>query len=419
MYYKRYVEEEIRRRLRSSGAVLIKGPKFCGKSTTARLFAKSSLVLDGESVVSSVRISPKDALIGEKPRLIDEWQRAPQLWDAIKSDLDKEYVFGKYILTGSATPADTSSIFDSGAGRISILPMYTLSLYESGESSGRVSLGSLFKGEGFSPRYDDGPGLRDIAYLLCRGGWPISVLSEKGEAALDSTRYYYEGLFNFSDSDNSAYRSKDSELLTSLLKSYARNVSTEAGFSVIKGDLGTSRDLTPYTFNQYVRTLRDLFIIADLPAWSPAIRSKTAIRTTPTIHFIDTSLAACALGLSPDDLLGDFRTFGFFFEDFAIRDLRIYASALGGELRHYRDGSGLECDAILHLRDGSWGAIEIKIGGEEAIEKGAKSLTRLKEKMGAKSDLKGPSFLMVLTGVGPTYQRKDGVYVVSITDLKA
>ena len=420
MYYNRLLEKEIDLKLKTSGAVLVAGPKFCGKTTTCMLYQKSFIKLNTKQVIAMARMNPKAVLRGETPRLIDEWQKAPDIWNQVKDDLDFNYEFGKFILTRSSTPADKTEVHHSGAGRITPLLMRPMSLFESKESKGTVSLQNLFDGTGDYPwEIDHDFTLEDVAHLLCRGGWPISVLAQK-EIALEITKNYWNGLFVFEDCENERFRNKKPEVLKMIVKSYARHISTEAAISTIIADVRQSNERTmdPKTFDDYMEALKDLYLIEDMPAWNPNIRSKTSIRSTPTRHFIDTSIACRALNIMPDNLLRDLESFGLFFEDMAVRDLKIYASTLGGEVLHYRDNAGLECDAVVHLEDGRWGAIEIKLGGDELIKAGAASLKALKAKIEEKSDEKSPSFLMVLTAVGGAYQREDGVYVASINYLK-
>ena len=419
-YIKRYAERDIERALRSSGAVVVVGPKFCGKTTTSMLFQKSFMKLNTNSRIQLARLNPKQALEGDNPRLIDEWQTVPEIWNYVKEDLDNEYQFGKYILTGSSTPVDKSEIHHSGAGRIVAVKMRPMSLFESGESKGSVSLLELFEGKPLTS-FDENEKftLEDVAFLTCRGGWPISVISDKS-VSLDVTRNYYNSLFVFEDCDNENFRNKRADILKMILRSYARNISTEASKQSIIDDVKQSNERTmdSRTFDDYIEALQDLYIISDIEAWNPNIRSKTSIRTTPTRHFVDTSIACRALNLFPEDLMNDLESFGLFFEDLAVRDLSIYAQAHGGEVRHYRDKNGLECDAIVHLEDGRWGAIEIKLGGDKLIEDGAKSLTALKNKIEKQSREPNPSFLMILTARGSLYQREDGIYVVPINCLK-
>ena len=420
MYYPRLVEKEIELKLKTSGAVVVAGPKFCGKTTTCMLYQKSFVKLNTKQSIAMARLNPKAMLKGETPRLIDEWQKAPDIWNQVKDDLDYNYEFGKYILTGSSTPADKTEVHHSGAGRIAPVMMRPMSLWESKDSKGGVSLGDLFNGgEAFTWDTNQDFSLDDVAFLLCRGGWPISVLASK-DIAIEITKNYWNGLFVFEDQENERFRNKKPEVLKMIIRSYARHISTEAAISTIIADVRQSNERTmdTKTFDDYLEALKDLYILEDMPAWNPNIRSKTSIRSTPTRHFVDTSIACRALGVMPEDLLADLESFGLFFEDMAVRDLKVYAATMGGDVKHYRDNAGLECDAVIHLENGQWGAIEIKLGGDELIEAGAASLKRLKTKLAEKSDEKAPSFLMVLTAVGGSYQREDGVYVAPINLLK-
>jgi hypothetical protein len=420
MYYERLIESEIALKMRSSGAVVVAGPKFCGKTTTCMLYQKSFVKLNTLSAINLARMNPRAMLEGEKPRLIDEWQKAPDIWNYVKDDLDFSYEFGKYILTGSSTPADKTEVHHSGAGRITPVKMRTMSLWESKESSGTVSLRSLFDGVAdFQWTLNEGFTLADVAHILCRGGWPISVLAPK-DISIEITKNYWNSLFVFEDCENERFRNKRPDVLKMIVKSYARHISTEAAVSTIIADVRQSNErlMDVKTFDSYMEALNDVYIVEDMKAWNPNIRSKTSIRSTPTRHFVDTSIACRALGVMPDDLLRDLESFGLFFEDMAVRDLRVYADTLHGEVMHYRDNAGLECDAVVHLDDGRWGAIEIKLGGDELIEAGANSLKLLKSKIETKSDENSPSFLMVLTAVGGAYRRDDGVFVVPINALK-
>lgn len=420
-YFPRLIENKIQQKLNSSGAVLVAGPKFCGKTTTCMRFQKSFIKLNTKQVIDVAKINPRGVLNGEAPRLIDEWQTVPDIWNCVKDDLDFDYEFGKYLLTGSSTPAEKTDIYHSGAGRIVPLKMRTMSLYESADSSGSVSLSALFA----HPDMDifdmnENFTLRDAAYLTCRGGWPISVQDDK-DLGLEITGNYYDSLFVFENSENEQFRNKKPEIFKMIIRSYARNISTEAPVSTILQDICASNNRTfdRKTYDDYMYALKDLFIIEDMEAWNPNIRSKTSIRSTPTRHFTDTSIACRAMNISPDDLMNDLNTFGLFFEDMAVRDLCIYAGTADGEVKHYRDNSGLECDAVLHLPNGKWAAIEIKLGGEKLIEDGAESLKRLKEKIETKSNENAPEFLMILTACGPAYKRsQDGIYVVPINCLK-
>ena len=420
MYYERLIEEQIALKLKTSGAVVVAGPKFCGKTTTCMLYQKSFVKLNTKQAIAMARMNPKAVLVGENPRLIDEWQKVPDIWNQVKDELDFNYEFGKYILTGSSTPADKADVHHSGAGRITPLKMRPMTLWESKESKGTVSLKDLFDGgENFPWDMNTEFTLEDVAFLLCRGGWPIAVLAPR-DIALEITKNYYNGLFVFEDSENERFRNKKPEVLRMILRSYARNISSEAAVSTIISDIRQSNERTmdTKTYDDYMEALKDLYIIEDLEAWNPNIRSKTSIRSTPTRHFVDTSIACRSLGVSPGDLMRDLDSFGLFFEDFAVRDLSVYAGNMGGVVKHYRDNAGLECDAVVHLEDGRWGGIEIKLGGDDLIEDGADSLKKLRDKIVEKSNEKAPSFLLVLTAVGGAYKREDGVFVAPINLLR-
>lgn len=421
VYYDRYIEKQIERALKTSGALVVAGPKFCGKTTTCMRYQKSVMKLNTAQTIRMAAMDPSMVLKGEKPRLIDEWQKVPDIWNQVKNDLDEEYVFGKYILTGSSTPAEKTQIHHSGAGRITPIKMRPMSLFESKDSKGTVSLSGLFNGVGLE-EFDENKEftLSDVAFLLCRGGWPVSVVSHK-DIAVEITRNYYNSLFVFEDSDNEKFRNLKPETFRMILRSYARNISSEAPLSTILEDVRQSNERTmdSKTLSTYLNALKDLFILEDMEAWNPNIRSKTSIRSTPTRHFVDPSLACRALNIGPEDLMSDLKSFGLFFEDMAVRDLRIYADMIGGEARHYRDNAGLECDSVIHLENGKWAAVEIKLGGDKLVEEGVKSLNKLKNKMETKSDLPSPVFMMVLTATGPLYRRPDGIFVVPINMLKA
>lgn len=414
-YYERFIEKEIERKLRSSGAVVIEGPKFCGKTTTALRYGKSNIRLNTSRAIELAKIETRNVLNGEVPRVIDEWQTVPDIWNEVKAWIDESPAFGQFILTGSSTPADKRGIYHSGAGRITTVKMRPMSLSESRESHNTISLQKLFE-DADATVFDENKDatLRKVAFYLCRGGWPLSILSDD-EIALDVTRNYYEGLFHFEYSENEKFRNKKPELMRMILRSYARNISTEAPTKTIQTDVISSnnRTLDNKTLDDYLDALRDLFIIEDIEAWNPNLRSKAAIRTTPTRHFVDTSVATSVLGITPDDLLNDLNSFGLFFEDLAVRDLVIYASYIGATVKHYRDSSGLECDAIIHFENGKWAAVEIKLGGEKLIEEGAKNLEKLKQIV----DNENLAFRMILTATGPAYRRKDGIYVVPINCL--
>lgn len=418
MYYNRLIESIIEKKIKSSGAVLVQGPKFCGKTTTSKLFCKSIIQLIDNDIIEIVSADPKIALNGDKPRLIDEWQNVPELWNYVRNQVDLDNTFGEYILTGSTTPVDSDKIHHSGAGRITPIKMSTMTLFESRESKGLVSLKDLFDNPNLEIfDLNEDYGLTDTAFYICRGGWPLSKNDDK-EISLEVTQNYYEGLFNFKNSENKKYKRKKPAILRMLLRSYARNISTEASFQTILEDImsSNSRVMDIKTFDSYVEIAKELFIIEDIEAWTPNIRSKAAIRTTATRHFVDTSIACCALNISPSDLLNDYKTFGFLFEDFAVHELKVYADYLGGEVRHYRDSNGLECDAVVHLKDGRWGAIEIKLGSEKGIKDGVESLNSLEKNIDA--SYTKPSFKMILTANGRAYKRADNIYVIPINLLR-
>lgn len=419
-YRKRIADEILKRKLEGKGAVLIEGPKWCGKTTTAEQIARSILYMDDpekrEQNVLMATLNPKMLLDGDNPRLIDEWQIAPKLWDAIRFEIDHRKGFGHFILTGSAVPVETTEITHSGTGRITWMTMRPMSLFESGESSGEVSLGELFK----TPEFIEGKSLLDLnrlAFVCCRGGWP-QTLEMRDEVALDQAYDYLDAVVN-NDINRADGVKKDSEKVKRLMRSYARNQGTQTPNTVLAEDTkyndGTS--IGEETVASYVSALKKIFVVEDVPAWNPNLRSKTAIRTTDTRYYVDPSIAAAALGAGPNDLIQDLNSFGFILETLCIRDLRVYADALNGNVYHYRDKDGLECDAVIHLRNGSYGLVEIKLGGDKLINEGAETLKQLYTKIDT-TKMKSPSFMMVLTGVGDyAYRRQDGVYVVPISTL--
>ena len=423
-YINRLIEKQLERKLMTSGCVMVIGPKFCGKSTMCKKFSKSQYLLNTTNAINLIKADPKLALTGEMPHLIDEWQKVPELWNLIKADLDEDYVFGKFIITGSTTPVNPEKIQHSGAGRITRILLKPFTLYESKESSGIVSVNELFTYDSstFPRKHNNDISLLDIAYILCRGGWPTSI-KQKNEYALEVTKNYYEGLFNIeneSDEFSEFLKNKDISLLHLILKSYARNVSTQCKKSKIIKDIiesGERNKLDEDTFNKYYEILKNLFIIFELPAANRNLRSSVAVRTSPTIHFVDTSIATAALNIHPNDLINDLKSFGYFFEDLAIRDLSVYAQTNNMKLSHYRDSSGLEVDALIENEKGEYGAVEIKIYSENNIKEGIKSLMRFEEKF-ERSELSKPTFKMILTSHGPCYISKEGIYVVPINMLK-
>ena len=421
-YKPRIADRLLARKMAGKGAVLIEGPKWCGKTTTAKQQAKSMLNLgDGNVLRQSLQmmdLSPITLLEGDTPRLIDEWQTIPPLWDTIRSEVDRRGDFSQFILTGSSVLPDAESTIHSGTGRFARIKMRPMSLLESGESTGSVSLTKLFEGEPLKPQVNQ-KGLEDIAYYTCRGGWPQATLLE-GEIALDQALDYFDSVVE-RDIQRVDGVKRNADRARLLLRSYARHISQQVSYATIKADMlsNDSQTLDEDTVADYIKALKRLFVIEDLEAWNPNIRSKAAIRTSDTRHFVDPSIGTAALGLGPKDLMNDLESFGLFFEDLAVRDLRIFADVLDGRLYHYRDSSGLECDTVLHRRNGTYALIEIKLGGEKAIEEAADSMKQLAETIDH-TRMPQPSFLMVLTAVGPyAYRRPDGVFVVPITCLNS
>ena len=421
VYKARIADRILERKLEGKGAVLIEGPKWCGKTTTAEQRAKSILYMDSpedfESNLRMVDISPRLLLEGESPRLIDDWQLAPKLWDAIRFEADHRHGTGLFILTGSAVPIDEKEMKHSGTGRFGWVTMRPMSLYESGESNGAVSLGTLFNSAG-NIAVVNSLELEDIAFLICRGGWPFAC-SLKGNTALDQAFDYVEAVTKKDISRvDKVRRSPTTARL--LMRSYARNIGTQATLGTLVADMAPNEEssIDEKTASSYIEALKKIFVIEDSEAWNPNLRSKAAIRTSNTRYFVDPSIGTAILGLGPNDLINDLNTMGLMFESLCIRDLRVYADALNGQVFHFRDKYGLECDAVIHLRDGRYGLIEIKLGGDRLIEEGAKNLKGLAEKIDP-DKMKQPSFLMVLTAVGKyAYCRNDGVYVVPIGCLK-
>lgn len=421
-YKPRIADRLLARKMAGKGAVLIEGPKWCGKTTTAKQQAKSMLNLGDSNVLRQslqmMELSPITLLEGDTPRLIDEWQTIPPLWDTIRSEVDRRGDFSQFILTGSSVLPDAESTIHSGTGRFARIKMRPMSLLESGESTGSVSLTKLFEGEPLKPQVNQ-KGLEDIAYYTCRGGWPQATLLE-GEIALDQALDYFDSVVE-RDIQRVDGVKRNADRARLLLRSYARHISQQVSYATIKADMlsNDSQTLDEDTVADYIKALKRLFVIEDLEAWNPNIRSKAAIRTSDTRHFVDPSIGTAALGLSPKDLMNDLESFGLFFEDLAVRDLRIFADVLDGRLYHYRDSSGLECDTVLHRRNGTYALIEIKLGGEKAIEEAADSMKQLAETIDH-TRMPQPAFLMVLTAVGPyAYRRPDGVFVVPITCLNS
>ena len=421
-YKKRIADQILADKLESSGAVLIEGPKYCGKTTLAKQQAGSVLSMaDPDTLAQNLALARTNIsrlLVGKTPRLIDEWQIAPQFWDAIRNEVDNRDDDGQFMLTGSAVPPkpkkdengnliEEEQIHHTGTGRISRLKLRTMTLWESEDSTGMVSLGELFK----NSDYVDGEShidLERLAYLTCRGGWPKAVLRKSEKAALAQAFDYFDSVVS-TDIKRVDDVERDEEMAKRIMRSYARNQASQATAGTILADIKNNGDelLSDSTVYSYIKALKEIFVIEDSVAWNPNLRSKTAIRTSDTRYFTDPSIATAALGLGPNDLINDLNTFGLIFETLAVRDLRVYAESLNGKVYHYRDKNNLECDAVVHLRNGSYGLIEIKIGGSELVNDGAESLKTLSDKIDT-TKMKKPSFLMVLTGIGEyAYKRPE------------
>jgi len=421
-YRPRIADSILEDKLDAMGAVLIEGAKYCGKTTLACQHAKSILYMaDPDNREQNIILAQTNIgrlLKGNTPRLIDEWQIAPQFWDAVRNEVDKRSKEGQFILTGSVVPVSTNEIYHSGTGRMSWLKLRTMSLWESGDSSGDVSLSNLFK----DIHTIDGASSIDIerlAFLICRGGWPKAAFMSNPKSALMQAEEYLEAVVR-SDISRADGIKRDRELAIRLMKSYARNQGTQSTISTFIADLTTnSVGLSENTIYSYINALKRIFVIEDSMAWNPNLRSKTAVRTSDTRYFSDPSIATAALGLGPEDIINDLNTFGPMFEALCIRDLRVYADSIGGTVYHYRDKNGLECDAVIHLKNGKYGLVEVKLGGEKLIEEGASNLIKLAAKIDT-DRMNKPSFLMVLTGVGQyAYKRPaDGVLVVPIGCLR-
>ncbi len=423
-YRHRIMDSLLAKKLQAKGAVLIEGPKWCGKTTTAEEIAASKVLLAKtdakEQFKRLLEIDSDTALSGEAPMLIDEWQTVPKLWDAVRYTVDHRRKMGQFILTGSAVPdKDAEKEREhSGTGRFAWLTMRPMTLSESGESNGSVSLADLFTAPGKLLERNSLK-LQDIAFLICRGGWPMAVgLPE--EAALEQAFDYYDAVTK-EDVTRVDGVKRASERVRRLMRAYARHQGTQASIATLREDLKNNdiATLDDDTIVSYLEALRKIFVVEDMPAWNPNIRSKTAIRTADTRYFVDPSIATAALGMGPADLVNDLNTMGFFFETMCVRDLRVYAEALNGKVYHYRDKSGLECDAVVHLRNGQYGLIEIKLGGQSLIDDGVRTLNSLAAQVDT-SRMKAPAFKMVLTATGEyAYRRsEDGIYIVPMGCLK-
>lgn len=415
-YLPRVSDRLLAEQLDSSGAVLVEGAKWCGKTQTSIQLAKSIIYLQdpdvGPNYLALADTKPSLLLEGETPLLVDEWQMAPVLWDAVRFAVDKRMSTGQFILTGSVTPVD-DVLSHSGTGRISRFKMRPMSLFESEESNGKVSLESLFNDNTDIAAKSD-LGIKEIANAICRGGWPMAVKMKK--QALKVAYNYVDSVINI-DVKREAGFEKNPETIRVLLQSLARNISTLATSKTIMDDISANNSsMTDKTLNNYLNILRRIFVIEDLPAWQPSLRSKTAIRSSSKRQFVDPSIATAVLRTNADGILKDFEMFGFLFESLCTRDVRIYAQALDGDVFHYRDKTGLESDLIIKLRDGRWAAVEVKLGVKQ-IEEAASNLIKLSHKVDSEK-MNSPSFLMVLTGGKFAYRRKDGVFVVPIGCLK-
>lgn len=418
LYLPRLCDHELGAALTASGAVLIEGAKWCGKTSTAARASNSVLYLQDPdhtaSYLAMADTKPSLLLKGAVPRLIDEWQMAPVLWDAVRFEVDQRADVGQFILTGSAVPKDNLTAH-TGTGRIARVKMRPMSLFESKESVGSVSLGALFDGiqkeeESFSELT-----IEQIAFVICRGGWPASLRLEN-KSAFRMAEDYLEAVIHqdVSEVDNVE---KNPDRVRALLRSLARNVGTTANYQTIKADIAANdRSLSDKSIGAYINALKRIFVVEDLPAWLPSLRSKTAMRSSEKRHFVDPSLATAVMRMSPESVLTDFEYFGFLFESLCVRDVRIYAQYNDGDVFHYRDKSGLESDLIVRLRDGRWAAVEVKLG-QKQIEEAARNLLAIKEKVNQKK-MGAPSFLMVLTAGAYSYCRPDGVWVVPLGCLR-
>ena len=419
-YLERISDKVLKRSLKGHGAVLIEGPKWCGKTTSAIKHCNSKLFLSNINQYMKAKalldIDVRQVLKGEPPLLIVEWQFIPELWDSIRFEIDMRQSVGQFILTGSTIPFDKSQLHHSGTGRIDKLQMRPMSLFESKDSTGEVSLSDLFCQKQITA--DDTHTLNEIAFLICRGGWPTTIFQDP-EIALHTAFSYIDSVAS-SDISSVAGVPNNKLRLMRIFKSYARNIATQAPIETIRQDVMNQGEST---FSQtalysYINSLNNLFVIEDTEAWNPNFRSKVAIRNKPTRYFVDPSIATAALEMGPNDLMNDMRTFGLIFENLCVRDLRVYSQELGGVVQHYRDSSGLECDCVLHCLNGEYALIEVKVGGEKAIEEGAKNLLKLRDKI-KDSKIKEPAFMMVLCAVSSyAIRRSDGVYVVPIGALK-
>ena len=419
-YRSRIVDSTLSRKLRGKGAILIEGPKWCGKTTTAEQYSNSILSVDDpvtiDANIAMSEIDPEKLLQGEQPRLLDEWQVAPKLWDAVRHHVDHHKGRGQFILTGSSVPADVTKTVHSGTGRFGWILMRPMTLFESGDSTGDVGLNDLFNSSQVSGGSDID--LDRLAFLICRGGWPESIDVDE-DVALDQAFDYIDAVINV-DMSRVDDKKRDPQKVRALLRSYARNQGSQIPQSSISADVSSNdtTDVSETTASEYLQALRKLHVVEDMNAWNPNLRSKTAVRTSSTRYFVDPSLAVASLRIGPQDLIRDIKTMGFFFEALVVRDLRVYAESLDGDVYHYRDNLDNECDAVVHLRDGRYALIEIKLGGETLIEGGAETLKKVLRRIDT-SKMGEPSFMAIVTGTERyAYRRKDGIWVVPIGSLK-
>jgi len=417
-YLERLIDSSMEFALQSKGCVVIEGPKWCGKSTTSRRFAKTIVELQHPITFKTYKIyadSGDPALLaGNKPLMFDEWQKLPDLWDYIRAEIDRQQARGWFILTGSAKPIENNGRH-TGIGRMKKLVMRPMSMWESQESNGKISLEEIFTGKSVGGKCDKS--LKDIAHILCRGGWPQAVTEKNSKIALKAAKDYIETLVEADITDVDGIK-RNPASARAILRAYARNVSASAKLLTLQKDMEANQVLLDIrTVDSYINAFKKLFVFEDVEAWSPRLRSKAILRTADTRQFVDPSIAASLLDANADDLINDLNTFGLLFESLCIRDLRVYAEKIDGKLFNYRDSRGLETDAIIHLDNGKWGAVEIKLGGEEAIEEGVKTLLKLREAVDI-DKMSAPAFLMVLVATGYAYKRPDGVLVVPIGCLK-
>lgn len=424
-YKKRIADEIIEKKLNSSGAVLVVGPKWCGKTTTSEQhscsvnYISDPMNLNKNMILAEININ--SLLEGDKPKLLDEWQIIPQLWDAVRFAVDHSKGVGQFILTGSAVPMDNEEqkkIHHTGTGRITTLRMRPMSLWESGDSNGKISLQYLFDNPDSMILAESSSSIEDIAFLMCRGGWPIATTLRK-EYALETAFSYYKAVTEVDISRVDGVK-RSSTRAKRLMRSLARHQGSQVTLTGIKNDMASNdtESLDVETVSSYIEALKKIYVIEDMEAWNPNLRSKAAIRTTDTRYYVDPSIATAALGIGPADLVNDLNTMGLLFETMAVRDLRTYAESIDGDVFHYRDSNGLECDSVIHLRNGRYGLVEIKLGGQALIEEGAKTLNKFESLIDTQK-MSGPLFKMILTAVGSlAYKRDDGIYVVPIDCLK-